>query len=150
MSEGILTYVELDWKTTRVAAAAQRVRLTLARSSLGIAGSILLSYALRAARQMRNAIETADVRSNDDRASMAQIATILGQHAALLDAACDQVALASLTWLERKVLDRAKRLYDEMEEIAETAALASSASFAQLVEQDLRESLVEAEPDQGS
>ena len=151
MSEAILTYIELDWKTTRVAAAAQRVRLTLARSSLGIAAWILLSYALRANRQIRNAIEAADVRSNDDRASMAQVATTLGQHAALLDAACAEVAApTSLAWLVRKVLERAKQLCGEMEEIAETAALASSASFAELVERDLRESLVEAGSDQGS
>lgn len=143
VTEAAVTYIELDWKTTAVVAVAQRVRLAIARSSLGVLVWFLLGYALRSTQQIREMVSAADVSTADERARMAQFANQLGQSVSLLDAACENVAKQGrLPWLARRVLARLERLCVEVEEIAETAALASSASFGQLVERDLRESLV--------
>ena len=143
MSEVALNYIELDWKTTAVSAVAQRVRLAVARSSLGVLVWLLLGYALRSAREIRAAVATADVRTTDERAMMAQFAKHLARSVALLDAACENAtAQGQSSWLERKAFEGLEQICVDMEDVAETAALASSEAFAEVVERDLRESLV--------
>lgn len=143
MSEAALNYIELDWRTTAVSAVAQRVRLAIASSSLGVLVWFLLGYALRSARQIRTAVATADVRTTDERAMMAQFAKHLARSVALLDAACENAtAQGQSSWLARRVFARLEQLCADMEDIAETAALASSEAFAEVVERDLMESLV--------
>ena len=151
MSEATISYIELDWQTARIATLAQRVTLALARSSLGLLAWILLGHGLRVGRQIRRSVETAEVCTVDDRARMAELAQRLGRHAGLFDAACKELSKQErLPWLERTILGRMERLCDEMEDIAETAALASSAPFARLVEQDLTESLATVRAAQGN
>ena len=143
MSEATLEFIELDWRANAVGAAVQRIRLTLARGSLLLFAWVFVYWALHWVRRMHGALAEAEVHTDEDRAQMAECAEYISRYAALLDHGLSELADGErrLSWLDRWMVRRLEQLCSEMEDAAETAALAASPAFAAFIESELGECL---------
>ena len=128
----------IDVCTTTIEAIRQRLWLALAQGSLGILCVIILWYAGRVLDEVGDAISAADVRSEEDRRRLREVAENHQRFAAAMGSYHDQ--LADRQWSLFRVVGG--RLLDALvvkaEDVAETAALGASLEFANLVKEDLK------------
>ena len=128
----------IDVFTSTIEANRQRLRLALAQGSLGIQIVFMLLDVRRVLDQVGDAISTADVRSEDDRTRLREVAQDLQRFADAMDSCRD--LLADWRWSLFKVVfvPLLEALVIKAEDVAETAALGASLEFANLVKEDLK------------
>ena len=126
----------IDVFTSIIDAIRKRVRLALAQGSLGIL-CVSLLYARRVLRQVSNAVSAADVRSEEDRRLLREIAEDLQRFADTMDSCRDQLA-DSRNLFSVVVVRLVDALVVKAEDVAETAALGACLEFANLVKDDLK------------
>ena len=129
----------IDVRTTTIEAIRKRVRLALAQGSPGILCVVTLMYARRVLDQVGRAISAADVRSEDDRRLLREVAECHQRFADTLNRYRDQLADSRPHLIFRVAGYRLSgALVVKAEDVAETAALGASMEFANLVTEDLK------------
>ena len=128
----------IDVFTSTIEAIRQRLRLALARGSLGFQIVIILLYARGVLDQVGHAISAVDVRSEEDRVRLRAIAQGYQRFADAMGSCRDRLANSPWSLFGVVVVRLSDALVVKAEDVAETAALGASLEFANLVKEDLK------------
>ena len=110
----------------------------LAHGSLSIQIVIGLWQARRVLDKLSRTISAADVRSEDDRAHLLDVAQGVQRFADTMDNYRDRLANRQRSLFKVVVVPLLDALVIKAEDVAETAALGASLEFANLVKEDLK------------
>ena len=128
----------IDVFTSTIEANRQRLRLALAQGSLSIQIVFMLLDARRVLDQVGDAVSTADVRSEDDRTHLREVAEYHQRFADAMGSYRDGLADWRWSLFKVVVVPLLDALVIKAEDVVETAALGASLEFADLVKEDLK------------
>jgi hypothetical protein len=147
MTAAALVLVELDTNASIVEAAAKRVHLALHRGSMIAGAGVVCLYLHRAQNisdSLRKRLSEAEIQTDEDRATVRDIAASLGQGARAFEKAyCDarKRNVGRIPVFGPRVMAQLDDLSCALEDMAETAALAASEAFADAVCNELKRNL---------
>ena len=137
----VATMAVQDLKTDAIDAIRADVQLAAARGSVGILGLGLCAKLMRLRGKlddMGRLVSAADVRTDEDRMLLGEIARSHQTLADLLSDARDRIAAKPPPFFRFAIVHLFDGLVVQAEDMAETAALGASAEFAALVKEDLQ------------